>query len=43
MEMGDAPAMQTTRPRDLDALFLLVGLFLVLLVTSIALGQPVTR
>jgi hypothetical protein len=33
-------AVQTARPRDLGALVLVVGLFLVLLVMSIALGSP---
>jgi hypothetical protein len=32
--------VQSTRPRDLGALMLVVGLFVVLLVTSIALGSP---
>jgi hypothetical protein len=35
--------MQTARPRDYGALFLLVGLFAILLVASILLGSPVTR
>ncbi len=35
--------MQTTRPRDLGALALVVGLFLVLLVVSIAFGSPALR
>jgi hypothetical protein len=35
--------MQTARPRDLGALALVVGLFLVLLVVSIALGSPAVR
>jgi len=36
-------AVQTTRPRDLGALVLVIGMFLVLLVTSIALGSPAVR
>jgi hypothetical protein len=40
LEVG-ITAMQTTRPRDLGALVLVVGVFLVLLVISIALGSPV--
>lgn len=35
--------MQTTRPRDLGALVLVVSLFLVLLVMSIALGSGPVR
>jgi hypothetical protein len=35
--------MQTARPRDFGALALVVGLFLVLLVVSIALGSPAAR
>ena len=35
--------MQTARPRDFGALALVVGLFLVLLVVSIALGSPAVR
>lgn len=33
--------MQTTQPRDLGLLLLVVGVLLVLLVVSIALGAPV--
>jgi hypothetical protein len=40
--MGIA-SMQTTRPRDLGALALVVGVFLVLLVVTIALGSPAVR
>jgi len=36
-------AVQTARPRDLGALILVVGVFLVLLVISIALGSPAIR
>jgi hypothetical protein len=36
---GDA-AMQTTRSRDLGALLLVVGVFVVLLVTAILVGAP---
>jgi hypothetical protein len=32
--------MQTARPRDFGMLFLVVGMFLVLLVISVALGSP---
>ena len=32
--------MQTTRPRDLGALVLVLGVFVVLLVVSIAIGSP---
>jgi hypothetical protein len=35
--------MQTTRSRDLGALLLVVGLFVVLLVVSAVLGSPVLR
>jgi hypothetical protein len=35
--------VQSTRPRDLGALALVVGLFLVLLVMSIVLGSPAVR
>jgi hypothetical protein len=35
--------VQTARPRDLGALVLVVGVFLVLLVISIALGSPAVR
>jgi hypothetical protein len=35
--------VQTTRSRDLGALALVVGVFLVLLVISIALGSPSVR
>lgn len=35
--------MQTARPRDLGALVLVVGLFLVLFVVSIAIGAPGAR
>jgi len=40
--MGEPP-VQTTRSRDLGALVLVVGVFVVLLVVSIALGSPVAR
>jgi hypothetical protein len=33
--------MQSTQPRDLGALALVVGLFLVLFVVSLLLGTPV--
>jgi hypothetical protein len=32
--------MQTARPRDFGMLILVVGMFLVLLVISVALGSP---
>jgi hypothetical protein len=35
--------VQSARPRDMGALVLVVGLFLVLFVISIALGSPVVR
>jgi hypothetical protein len=34
-------AMQSTQPRDLGALILVIGLFLVLFVVSLLLGSPV--
>lgn len=39
----DGMTVQSTRPRDLGALFLVVGLFVVLLVTSVMLGSPAFR
>jgi hypothetical protein len=35
--------VQSTQPRDLGALVLVVGVFLVLLVITIALGSPTVR
>jgi hypothetical protein len=35
--------VQTARPRDVGALVLVVGLFLVLLVVSVLLGSPAIR
>jgi hypothetical protein len=35
--------VQTTRQRDLGALFLVIGVFVVLLVISIVLGSPSVR
>jgi hypothetical protein len=35
--------VQTTQPRDLGALLLVIGVFVVLLVISIALGSPSVR
>jgi len=35
--------VQTTRPRDLGALVLVLGVFLVLFVVSIILGSPAVR
>ena len=40
--MGVVP-VQTSRQRDLGALALVLGVLLVLLVTSIALGSPAIR
>jgi len=40
---GLLTAVQTTRPRDLGALFLVIGVFAILLVVSIALGSPPVR
>lgn len=36
-------AMQSARPRDYGALALVVGLFLVLFVVTLALGSPAVR
>jgi len=36
-------SVQSARPRDMGALVLVVGLFLVLFVVSTALGSPVIR
>ncbi len=33
--------MQSTQPRDLGALILVIGLFLVLFVVTLVLGSPV--
>jgi len=35
--------VQTTRPRDLGALALVLGVFVILLVISIVLGSPSVR
>jgi hypothetical protein len=35
--------MQSARPRDYGALALVIGLFLVLFVVSLALGSPAVR
>jgi hypothetical protein len=40
---GDIAAVQSARPRDLGALALVVGVFLVLFVMSITLGSPAIR
>lgn len=40
---GKQTAVQTTRPRDLGALFLVLGVFATLLVISIVLGSPSVR
>jgi hypothetical protein len=37
------PSVQTTRSRDLGALVLVLGVFVVLLVVSIAIGSPAVR
>ncbi len=34
--------MQSTQPRDLGALILVVGMFLVLFAVTLALGRPAT-
>lgn len=39
---GSQP-MQTARPRDFGALALVIAVFVVLLVVSIALGSPAVR
>ncbi len=41
--MDGGPSVQTTRPRDLGALVLVLGVFVVLLVVSIAIGSPAVR
>jgi hypothetical protein len=43
MWTGGPSAVQTARRRDLGALALVIGLFLVLFVISIALGSPAVR
>ena len=35
--------MQSAQPRDFGALFLVVGMFAVLLVVSLTLGSPILR
>jgi hypothetical protein len=40
---GEPLSVQTARPRDLGALALVVGVFLVLFVISVALGSPAVR
>ena len=40
--LGEAP-MQTARPRDIGALILVVGMFLILFVVSLTLGSPAIR
>jgi hypothetical protein len=40
---GGTSAMQTARPRDFGLLIMVIGMFLVLLVTSAALGSPAVR
>jgi hypothetical protein len=35
--------VQSTRPRDFEALAFVVGLFAVMLITSLALGSPYFR
>ena len=41
--VGVFAAMQTARPRDYGVLALIIAVFLVLLVVSIALGSPAVR
>jgi hypothetical protein len=41
--LGVRATVQTTRPRDLGVLVLVVGLLLSLLVITILLGSPATR
>lgn len=41
--MVGGAAMQSARPRDYGALALVIGLFLVLFVVSLALGSPAVR
>jgi hypothetical protein len=38
--MGDIATMQSTRPRDLGALVLAIGVLLTLFVLTLALGTP---
>jgi hypothetical protein len=40
LEARGVGALQSTRSRDMSALVLVVGLFVVLLAVSIALGSP---
>jgi hypothetical protein len=42
-QWGERATVQTTRPRDLGVLVLVVGLLLSLLVITILLGSPITR
>lgn len=39
---GGISTMQSTRPRDLGALILAIGVLLVLFVVSLTLGSPLT-
>jgi hypothetical protein len=39
---GGTSTMQSTRPRDLGALILAIGVLLVLFVVSVTLGSPLT-
>jgi hypothetical protein len=41
--MDGRPSVQTARQRDLGALVLVLGVFVVLLVVSIAIGSPAVR
>ena len=43
VRIGGSAAMQSARPRDFGALALVVGLFLVLFVVTLALGSPAVR
>lgn len=38
--LGEAKRVQTARPRDIGALLLVVGIFLVLFVVSLTVGSP---
>lgn len=40
---GERQAVQASRPRDLGALALVLGVFLVLFVMSVTLGSPALR
>jgi hypothetical protein len=40
---GESATVQSTRPRDLGALVLVIGLFAAMLVVTAVLGSPATR